>query len=75
MRDEKLIFWGFTKKSSFRGGGCHEKPVYRGDALKGGGTWTVRRFKGGGGFARKRWGSVFEEGVVLYPNAHYDIQS
>ena len=43
------------------GGGGHKKPVYRGDCLKrGGGAWTVCRFKEGLG--KKEEGSVFEGG-------------
>ena len=48
-------------KNPFLGGGGDEKPIYRGDCLKGGGgCWTVCRFEGG-------WGGVVggKEGVFL----------
>ena len=50
--------------------GGQEKPKYWGDCLKrGGGAWTVFRFKG------RAWqeggGGVFEVGLI--PNVHYGI--
>ena len=42
------------------GGVVHDKPVYRGDCLKGGGARTVCRFKRGLG--KKEGVSVFEKG-------------
>ena len=40
--------------------GAHEKPIYRGDCLKGG---TVCRFRGGGAW-QERGGGVFEGGLI-----------
>ena len=42
----KNYFGGSRKNPSFRGGGVHEKPIYKGDCLKRG-AWIVCRFKGG----------------------------
>ena len=39
------------------GDGAHEKTMYRGDCLKGGGAWAVCRFNGG-------WGTWQEIGWV-----------
>ena len=45
MKDEKLIFWGFTEKSHF----FYEKPIYREDCLRKGGGGVrgldIYRFK------------------------------
>ena len=59
---QDLVFGGWLL--GIRGGGGHEKPIYRGDCLKRGGLDSFQMGEGtrGGGFARKR-GGVFEGGV------------
>lgn len=48
------------------GGVVPEKPIYReGDFLKRG-AWTVCRFKGGGGLARKREVMFLRGGLVSF---------
>ena len=53
------IMGGSLKNSIFKGGGGFpEKPVYWGELpKKGGGAWTVSKFKGG--LAKKRGRGVF----------------
>ena len=48
---------GLLKNPIFLGG-VHEKPIYRGELPKMGGTWIVCRFKRGA--RRKRGGGVYE---------------
>ena len=55
------------------GGGGLTKNQYRGGNCLRRGAWTVYRFKGGGGLARKK-GMVFLRGVDN-PNAHYGYYS
>ena len=55
--------FGVHQKTQVLGGGVHEKPIYRGGCLKrGGGAWTVCRFKGGGLGKDKGGGGVFKGG-------------
>ena len=55
------------RKIRVLGGGCHEKPMYRGDCLK----WGVGLFADlRGGRLGKKQGIVFE-GEGWYPSAHY----
>ena len=63
LRMKILIFWGFTEKSNFQGGGFAKTNIEMGDCLKRW-AWKVFRFKGG--LARKR-GMVFlrGEGLIL----------
>ena len=69
LRMKNLNILGVHGKIRVLEGQFHEKPIYRGDCLKrGGGVWTVCRFKGGLG--KKEGGGVFKGG--WYPNAHYD---
>ena len=59
----KKIFWGFTEKSDFQGGGGVTKNQYRGgDCLKRGlGQFAnLRR-----GLGKKKGGGVFEVGLIL----------
>ena len=55
---KKFTILGLHGKIRVSRRGVHEKPIYRGDCLKREGAWTVCRFKGGGGLARKK-GRVF----------------
>ena len=55
------IFGVHRKIRFLGGGGIHEKPISMGDCLKRG-TWTVCRFKGGGGAWQERGANVFEGG-------------
>ena len=49
------IFWVPLKNPIFRGGGCLQKTnIEGGDYLKRWGAWTVCRFKGERGLARKK---------------------
>ena len=54
VKNEKFEYYGGSlKNTSFRGG--HNKPMYRGNCLKGE-AWTVCRFKevSGGSLAKER---------------------
>ena len=61
LRMKTLIFWGFTEKLDFQGGGAHEKPIQRGGGFPKKGAWTVCQFKGAW---QERAGSVFEGGLI-----------
>ena len=66
FKDENL--WGFTEKSDFQVGGFTKKHNIGRNCLKRG-TWTVYRFRGGGGgLAKKREvrGHVFEGMVLIH---------
>ena len=58
----KIRFLGGLMKNQYRGGNCLKR---------GGGAWTVCRFRGSGGVGKKEEDGVFEGG--WYPNAHYVV--
>ena len=60
----KIEFENTSRRLSFlflstRHQKCLDKSLIRGNCLKGGGTWIVSRFKGGG-LGKKEGGGVFE---------------
>ena len=61
LRAKNYNIFGFTEKPNFYGG-SQKTNIEEGGLPKKGGRWTVCRFKGGGGLARKREGGVFEGG-------------
>ena len=58
-----IIMGKGSLKNPFLGGGGDEKPIYRGDCLKGGGGGVVGQFANLRGVWWKR-GGVFERGLI-----------
>ena len=58
-----LIFWGFTEKSDFQGGGSRKTSIEGGDCPKRGGLGLFLDLRG---LDRKEGDAVFERGVETF---------
>ena len=66
-----LIFWGFTEKSDFQGGGSRKTSIEGGDCPKRGGLGLFLDLRG---LDRKEGDAVFERGIETPMHTMYTLR-